>query len=472
MSDTHDRGDQSRRDFPFFPDTDPASAPEPGQPTEPIPAYARAESDTRERPIRPPVTRPLTQQGAPAGPSQAGDAPKRWADPVAPAPSWQAAGGPPPAGASRPPAAQPRRSGLVPAALVGALTLGVLGGVGGAVAYERLTGDEQTTTTTTTDPVDPVDLVSVNSVTEKVLPSVVKITFATDDGSGGFGSGSVLSADGEILTNAHVISLIDEEGGTITVSTSDGRNLPADIVGYDPFTDLGLIQVQDVDDLTPIEVGDSDANEVGQAVVAVGSPYGLDATVTAGIVSALHRPLAIPTEDDDVTSYYDAIQTDAPINPGNSGGALVNMAGEQVGVNSANRSAESADPYAQGDLGNTGIGYAIPMNQAMAIVEQLRDGETPTHARLGVSGEDAELSPGVTGGAQVESVEEGSAADAAGIEEDDVITQVGDVHIASFEALGTSLLGYRPGESVDVIVNRDGEQITLTPTFDSDADTD
>ena len=214
--------------------------------------------------------------------------------------------------------------------------LGALAGVGGAAAYEELAGPEKTRTSQVdTSDLNPLDIVSVNTVAKKVLPSVVKITAILPDGTGGTGSGSVISADGDIITNNHVVAVADTGGATLTVSFSDGTNADAELVGRDPNTDLALLRVTDASDLPVIEMGDSDQAEVGQAVAAVGSPYGLEGTVTAGIISALHRPVIMPlASDPNQASVYGAIQTDAPINPGNSGGALVNMAGQLIGVNS------------------------------------------------------------------------------------------------------------------------------------------
>jgi len=387
-----------------------------------------------------------------------------------PPPSYRPSPPAPPA----PPA--PRRSGLGAGVLVGALVIGGLAGVGGAVGYEKLAGSDDTTVKTEdggtidTSQLNPLDIVSVNSVAKAVLPSVVKITAALDNGSGGTGSGSILTEDGEILTNNHVVEIADTEGATLTVSFNDGTNAEAELIGRDPATDLALIKVTDKSDLPPIQIGDSDATEVGQAVVAVGSPYGLEATVTAGIVSALHRPLVLPLESDpNQASVYGAIQTDASINPGNSGGALVNMAGQQIGVNSVIQLARGADG-GTGDSGNVGIGYAIPISDAMPIIEQLRAGETPTHARLGVAGEDAEFGPLVSGGADVTEVEEGSPAADAGIEAGDVITSIGDVHVGSWYGLLAAVYSFRPDESADVVLIRDGEEQTVNVTFGSDAE--
>lgn len=355
---------------------------------------------------------------------------------------------------------------------MGALILGGLAGVGGAAGYEAVTGDDTSAPRSDqidTSELDPLDLVSVNSVAKKVLPSVVKITAMLPDGSGFYGSGSVLTSDGEILTNNHVVEPADTNNGTLTVSFSDGSLAEAELVGRDPATDVALIKVVDGSDLPVIDIADSDQAEVGQAVVAVGSPYGLDATVTAGIISALHRPVIMPLESDpSKSSVYGAIQTDAPINPGNSGGALVNMAGQLVGVNSSLRPAEGSDPLLPGDLGNIGIGYAIPINDAMPIVEQLRAGEDPVHADLGVSGQDAEYSPGVPGGAEITSLQSDSVAGAAGLEDGDVITGIGEIHVGSWDGLQAAIYSFQPDEETEITYVRDGESQTVPITMGSD----
>ena len=190
--------------------------------------------------------------------------------------------------------------------------------------------------------VDLQDLVSVQTVAKAALPTVVKIE-SIGTSSGSTGSGIILSEDGEILTNYHVA--FEGIDGTMEVFFNDGSTAEAEIVGFDKSMDIALIKAKDVSDLPTATLGKSDDIDVGQAVVAVGSPYGLDATVTAGIISTLNRPVAVPgMEDPDVPMIYPALQTDAAINPGNSGGALVNIKGELVGVNSANKLASSGVP--------------------------------------------------------------------------------------------------------------------------------
>jgi putative serine protease PepD len=195
----------------------------------------------------------------------------------------------------------------------------------------------------------------------------------------GIGSGVVLTSDGEILTNNHVVA----GGGTLTVTFSDGRTATATVVGTSPSSDLALIRAQHVSGLTAATLGDSGGVQVGDEVVAIGSPEGLQNTVTSGIVSALNRQVTVSDQseqNDPLAAFgsqgsqvsYDAIQTDASINPGNSGGPLVDMHGDVIGINSAIYSPTSAS----GQGGSVGLGFAIPINQAKAIVAELRDGTT------------------------------------------------------------------------------------------------
>lgn len=365
--------------------------------------------------------------------------------------------------------------------LVAALMLGGAGGVAGAAAYSAATDDGSvgtstpgsplTTTRTTTDASSndlPATAGSAQEVASKVLPSVVKINVTGEEGAGS-GSGVILSADGEILTNNHVTE-VAEDGGRLTVSFNDGSTRNATLVGSDPVTDLAVIKAEGVSGLTPARIGDSEQLDVGEGVVAIGSPFGLTATVTSGIVSALNRPVSVGESESDETTYP-AIQTDAAINPGNSGGPLVNLAGQVVGINSSIRSSSSLG----GEGGSIGLGFAIPISKVLPIVDQLRNGQTPTHARLGITVSDRgsatdPTEDGLITGAGVEEVTSGSAGDEAGLEAGDVVTKVDDVVISSSESLVAVIRGYRPGDRVQLTVLRDGETITLDATLDSDVE--
>jgi putative serine protease PepD len=302
----------------------------------------------------------------------------------------------------------------------------------------------------------------VQQVAASVLPSVVKINVTGAQGAGS-GSGIVLSDTGEILTNNHVVEVADGSG-RISVNFSDGTAAPAEVVGTDPLTDLAVIQARDVSGLTPATIGRSGQLDVGENVVAIGSPFGLEATVTSGIVSALHRAVSVG-ESQGTDTTYPAIQTDAAINPGNSGGPLVNMRGEVVGINSSIRTASSG---LSSEGGSIGLGFAIPIDNVLPIVDQLRSDQTPTHARLGVSVTDASSEDGLLTGAGVREVTGGSAAEEVGLRTGDVITKVDDQVITDSQSLVATIRGHRPGDQVTLTVVRDGETQTLTATLNSD----
>ncbi|HEY0902849.1 MAG TPA: trypsin-like peptidase domain-containing protein [Marmoricola sp.] len=390
-----------------------------------------------------------------------------------------------PASAATTPRAGRRSGGLTAAVLAGALLVGGAAGVGGAAWYDAWDGDDAAVTTTTDGPVrasnaSTAPAGSVEKVAATVLPSVVKINVRGNAGAGS-GSGIILSEDGEILTNNHVVAVAAERG-TITVHFNDGESAEAEIVGTDPLTDLAVIKADGVSDLKPATIGHSDDLKVGQSVVAVGSPFGLNSTVTSGIVSALDRPVSVSTAEREVPEFpgfgqqqpqerpnlsttYPAIQTDAAINPGNSGGPLVDMSGHVVGVNSSIRTSGSA----LGEGGSIGLGFAIPIDEALPIVNQILDGEQPTHARLAVTVSDAQ--DAAVQGAQVQSVQNGGPADEAGLRKGDVITKVDDQVIDSSESLVAIVRGHRPGDKVTLTYVRDGRTDTATATLGSDAAT-
>jgi putative serine protease PepD len=355
--------------------------------------------------------------------------------------------------------------------LAGALVVGGGAGLGGAALWSALDDDSVGDGGTSSAPLrvadssegsdDAAPVGSVEEVAGKVLPSVVALD-VTAGGTGGSGSGVVLTEDGLILTNDHVVTLAgaaDPDSAEITVSFADGTTADADVVGTDPLTDTALVQAEDVSGLTPVTLGHSSDLDVGEQVVAIGSPYGLDSTVTSGIVSALDRPVEVARDENGNTTAYPAIQTDAAINHGNSGGALVNMDGELVGINA---SIQSADNSPTG--GSIGLGFAIPIDEVAPIVEQLRAGETPTHARLGIEVGNGE------GGAVVRTIEDGSAAAQAGLEEGDVIIRVDDHAIDSSGSLVATVRSYRPDDEVTITYLRDGDQQTTDLQLGSDAD--
>ena len=288
---------------------------------------------------------------------------------------------------------------------------------------------------------------SVEQVAAKVVPSVVKLETAMGRQSEE-GSGIILSSDGLILTNNHVVAASAKGGqlggqSTTTVTFNDGRTAPFTVVGTDPSSDIAVVRAQGVSGLTPIAIGSSSNLKVGQDVVAVGSPLGLEGTVTTGIISAMNRPVAAGGDAGDQNSVLDAIQTDAAINPGNSGGALVNMNGELVGINSAIASlGDTSGPQAQS--GNIGLGFAIPVDQAKRIADELIQTGTATHASLGVQvGNDATVN-----GAKIMEVVSGGAAAQAGLPSGVVVTKLDDRVIGSADALVAAVRSKAPGDTV------------------------
>jgi putative serine protease PepD len=378
--------------------------------------------------------------------------------------------------------------GVVAGILAAALVVGGLGGLAGAAGLglvDDRDGAGTTTAPATRTPSSPVvnqdnqkdgaPANAVERVAKSVLPSVVKINVAGAEGEGS-GSGIVISADGEILTNNHVASVAGQ-GGTMTVNFNDGSAKKATIVGTDPVTDLAVIKAQGVSGLQPATIGTSEAIDVGENVVAIGSPFGLEATVTSGIVSAVNRPVSVQSSDGTAPqggqggqgspdTTYPAIQTDAAINPGNSGGPLVDLNGAVVGINSSIRTASDGSESSSGSIG---LGFAIPVATVWPVVEQLRKGETPTHAKMGVSVANASSNGGLLTGAGVQAVNGGSAAAQAGLKKGDVITKVDGQVITGSESLVATVRGHRPGDTVTLTVVRGGSDTrTVKIRLDSD----
>jgi putative serine protease PepD len=346
------------------------------------------------------------------------------------------------------------------------LVAGIVGGGVGAAAVAL--GDSSNATAASATGAAAAQNVSlptgsVAKVAQDVLPSVVSIQFTSTAGSGE-GSGVILSSDGKILTNNHVVEAA-ANGGSLTVTFNDGTTASASIIGRDPSTDLAVIQAKGVSGLKPATLGSSADLQVGQSVVAIGSPLGLSGTVTEGIVSALNRPVLPSGENGSTGAVLNAIQTDAAVNPGNSGGALVNLAGQVVGINSA---IASLGASSGGQSGSIGLGFAIPIDQAKQIADQIMNGGTVQHARLGVTVEDA---TGSILGAQLGTVESGSAAAKAGLQSGDVITAVGNERIDGADALVAAIRSRAPGDQVTLTYVRNGQTATTTVTLESDATT-
>jgi putative serine protease PepD len=369
------------------------------------------------------------------------------------------------------PAGRPRRGVALLAAV--AVAAGLVGGGAGAVVTSALDDggaapaassgvDSLRAATTGGDNAAPQG--SVEQVAASVLPSVVSITETAAGGGGGEGTGVIIDSAGLILTNNHVVAAA-AEGGSLEVAFNDGRTASATIVGRDPVTDLAVIKASGVSGLTAATLGSSAKLDPGEQVVAIGSPLGLQGTVTSGIISALDRPVRTgdATSAETASTVIDAIQTDAAINPGNSGGPLVNLSGEVVGINSAIATLGSTGSQS----GSIGLGFSIPIDQAKAIARELVDTGTATHAQLGVSVQDAQSGNG--GGATVALVSDGSAAQQVGLREGDVITKVGSRQVEDADSLIAAIRSYRPGAKVTFTYVRGGSTDTVTATLGSDA---
>ncbi|MDR0501446.1 MAG: trypsin-like peptidase domain-containing protein [Coriobacteriales bacterium] len=277
----------------------------------------------------------------------------------------------------------------------------------------------------------------------------------------GLGSGIIISADGYILTNYHVV----ESGQKFVVGIGDGQQLEATIVGSDPSSDLAVLKV-DAKGLTPIEVAKSSDVRIGEWVMALGSPFGLEKSVSTGIISALYRSTTMQSSTG-VAVYANLIQTDAAINPGNSGGALVDERGKLIGVNTLINS--SSGTY-------SGVGFAIPSDYAMQIAEQIMAGKNVEHAFLGItlqtvnSRNAKQLGASVESGVYVGSVSSGSAADKAGLKQGDIIVAFDGKAVKSAGELLVDVRGHLVGDKVKITIDRNGQNIDLDVTLGSDAE--
>jgi putative serine protease PepD len=372
-----------------------------------------------------------------------------------------------------PPSANPdqqRRRRGVTALIAVALAAGLIGGGAGAVINHQLGDNSAAASPALSAPISSTKTGSnaVEQVAARLLPSVVSIEERAPDGSGGEGTGVALSANGLILTNNHVVAEA-AAGGTLSVTLNNGTSTGATIVGRDPVTDLAVIRAKGVSGLRPATLGRSADLRVGESVVAIGSPLGLQGSVTSGIVSALNRPVRTGAEagsGDTTSTVIDAVQTDAAINPGNSGGPLVNLAGQVVGINSAIASLGATS----GQSGSIGVGFSIPIDQARAIAKQLIASGHATHAQLGVSVRDAQRSDGSgTQGAYLAVVTAGSGAQAAGLRVGDVVTKVGGRPVDGADALIAAIRTHRPDQKVQLTYDRRGKTLTTTVTLGDDA---
>ncbi|MCO5986941.1 trypsin-like peptidase domain-containing protein [Actinoallomurus spadix] len=312
----------------------------------------------------------------------------------------------------------------------------------------------------------------IAAIAQAVQPSVVSITVTTPTGQGE-GSGVVLRSDGVILTNNHVVADATQ-GGQISVNFSDGKKASATVLGTDPSTDLAVIKASGVSGLKPATLGNSDQLQVGDPVVAIGSPLGLEGSVTSGIVSALHRTLneggdqrqqqpGLPgwgqqgrqQQSSSGATIGDAIQTDAAINPGNSGGPLVNASGQVIGINTAIATSGGSD-------GNIGVGFAIPIDTARQVADQLIKSGKASHAYLGVSLSDV---AGDQQGALIAGVQKSTPAASAGLQEGDIVTEVDGKAIEDSQSLSAAIRTHQPGDKISLTFIRGGGKHTVSVTL-------
>ncbi|MFF3407409.1 trypsin-like peptidase domain-containing protein [Streptomyces sp. NPDC002742] len=367
------------------------------------------------------------------------------------------------------PTASERRRRARKALVLGAVALTLVsGGVGGAVgAYLERNGgltDIELPQAAKEAPGRAPD--SVAGIAAHALPSVVTLHVhgSEEDGTG---TGFVLDGEGHILTNNHVIRPAGA-GGTISVTFSGGQTAKAEVVGHDSGYDLAVVKVSGVHGLAPMPLGNSDSVQVGDPVVAIGAPFDLADTVTSGIISAKDRPITAGGETGDGTdvSYVDALQTDAPINPGNSGGPLLDSRARVIGINSAIRSADGGSDQGTGQAGSIGLGFAIPVNQAKRVAEELINTGRATHPVIGVTldmnyaGDGARVGTKAAGGGPP--VTTGGPGAKAGIKPGDVITEVDGGRVHSGEELIVRTRAHRPGDRLRLTVRRGGTRKTVT----------
>ncbi|MGW3193684.1 S1C family serine protease [Streptomyces sp. NPDC001118] len=442
--------------LPPVPQDTPAGA---GTQPGPTPApHASGPAPAGSWPPPPPATPPYGE-GAPHGDAGAGAAGVWGASYQQPAPKPRGGG----------------RGGLVAAVLVAAL---VAGGLGGGLGYTLAKNHDDSGSTTVSASDNGASQIkrapgTIANVAAKALPSTVTIEAEGSNGDGGTGTGFVFDKQGHIITNNHVVA--DAlNGGKLTATFPNGRKYEAEVVGHAQGYDVAVVKLKNPPtDLEPLALGDSDKVAVGDETIAIGAPFGLSNTVTTGIISAKNRPVA--SSDGSATSkasYMSALQTDASINPGNSGGPLLDAAGAVIGINSAIQSSGSGGGFGgSGQSGSIGLGFAIPVNQAKYVAQQLIKTGKPVYAKIGasVSLEDS------TGGAKITdqgaggaaAVESGGPADKAGLKPGDVITKLDDMVIDSGPTLIGEIWTHKPGDRVTVTYKRGGQDHTATLTLAS-----
>ncbi|MCE4943463.1 trypsin-like peptidase domain-containing protein [Streptomyces albulus] len=471
---------------PTGPQPDSAPAPASGEPTQAAPATPPAAPpppDYAPRPAAPGAAGPAEHdrtQPLPPTPAAHPEQPPAPSSPYAaaghgPAGGW---GAPPPGGGDpwAPPGHQPapkkRNGGLIAAVLVAAL---VAGGVGGGIGYWAA-GRNDTGSTTVSASGDPEALnrkpTSVSGIAQRALPSVVTIEAQGASGDGGTGTGFVYDKQGHILTNNHVVASA-ADGGRLTATFSNGKKYDAEVIGHAQGYDVAVIKLKNASGATlnPLPLGKSANVQVGDATIAIGAPFGLSGTVTTGIISAKDRPVASSDGGGSSASYMSALQTDASINPGNSGGPLLDAGGNVIGINSAIQSAGNGGGMGgeSGQSGSIGLGFAIPIDQAKRVADDLIRTGQPVYPQIGVqvgmreSGDGATIAQ--TGNNGSEPVTPGGPADKAGLKPGDTITKLDDTVVDSGPTLISEIWQHKPGDRVTLTYKRSGKEHTTQVTL-------
>ncbi len=393
-------------------------------------------SEMNHEPVMPPEPAPVQPEAPVAAPSP-------MAAPVASAPATSRRG--------------PGVFAIIMIAAVTSLVVGIFAGLGGYLMGQGI--DSSSTAVVTIPQVSEgsgsatTPGASIASIAAAELPSVVSIV-ATGANSAGSGSGFVIRSDGYILTNNHVVAIA--KGGKLEVVFNDGTRIKGEVVGTNPEYDIAVVKVAKKG-LPAMLIGNSDDVTVGDMAIAIGAPLGLDGTVTAGIISALDRPVTAGDSND--TSFINAIQTDAAINPGNSGGPLLDGSGRVIGINSAIASMATGNSEA----GNIGLGFAIPINTAKRIAEELISTGTSQTPVIGVNLDTTYEGPG----AKVLEVKANGPSEAAGLQKGDIITSLAGRLIDDATELVVAIRTHAPGDKVDVKIDRGGGSVSATITLGS-----